>query len=226
MARESACERPQTPGWSGPGASQSGSLRSFVCWPPHHWLPKTRRKRRPCRPSRTLISCGFACFAMRSDDGRSKRRLGPGARVQRDDEVEGAKPQPPPIIPAEDSFDDWAFGGKDGERRFRAQLDKLLQRKIQDIEQVFLLTEAQRRKLKLAGRGDIQRLLEMVEDARSEFQLARTNLRRLTELQKNLRLVELRVSDGLFEIGSLFAKTLRKLVEEKQLARRSANLVR
>jgi len=141
----------------------------------------------------------------------------------REDAGDGAKPEPVPIIPAEDSFDDWAFGGKSGEERFRNQLDKLLQRKIHEVEQVFQLTEAQRRKLKLAGRGDIQRLLEMVEDARREFQLARSDLRRLAELQKDLRLVELRVSDGLFEMGSLFAKTLRKMIDEKQLIRRAAN---
>jgi hypothetical protein len=146
-----------------------------------------------------------------------------GQKGPRDADPDGARPEPAPIIPAEDSFDDWAFGGKDGEKRFRGQLDKLLQRKLHEVEQVFQLSQAQRRKLQLAGRGDIQRLLDMVEDARREFQLARSNLRRLTELQKDLRLVELRVSDGLFEIGSLFAKTLRKMNGEKQLIRRAAN---
>jgi hypothetical protein len=146
-----------------------------------------------------------------------------GQNLLRNDVLDEATPEPAPIIPAQDSFDDWAFGGKAGEQRFRNQLDKLLRRKVNEVEQFFQLTEAQRRKLTLAGRGDIQRLLEMVEDARKEFQLARTNVRRLAELQKDLRLVELRVSDGLFEMGSLFAKTLRKMVDEKQLVRRSAN---
>ena len=144
----------------------------------------------------------------------------------RDDAEDGAKPEPAPIIPAEDSFDDWAFGGKAGEQRFRSQIDKLLEKKIHEVEQIFQLTEVQRRKLKLAGRGDIQRLLEMVEDARREFQLARLNIKRLAELQKNLRLVELRVNDGLFDMGSLFAKTLRKMVDEKQLVRRAENVIR
>jgi hypothetical protein len=143
----------------------------------------------------------------------------------KDDAADAAKPVPPPIIPAEDSFDDWAFGGKAGEQRFRAQLDKLLDRKIREVEQLFRLSDAHRRKLKLAGRGDIQRLLEMVEDARREFQSARRNPRRLAELQEDIRLVELRVSDGLFEMGSLFTKTLRKMIDEKQVARRSAKLL-
>jgi hypothetical protein len=123
-------------------------------------------------------------------------------------------------VPAEDSFDDWAFGGEEGEKRFRHQLDRLLQRKIREVEQIFQLTDAQRQKLRLAGRGDIKRLLEMVEDARSEFRQARSDLNRLTELRNDLRLVELRVTEGPFEMGSLFAKTIRKMMEEKQLQRR------
>jgi hypothetical protein len=139
----------------------------------------------------------------------------------RDDAEEGAgKPEPESIIPAEDSFDDWAFGGEDGARRFRDQLDKLLVSKILEVEQVFRLTHAQRQKLMLAGRGDLLRLLDVVEDARSEFQRARWDIDRLTELRKDLGFVDLRVTEGPFEMGSLFSKTLRKMLDEKQLVRR------
>jgi hypothetical protein len=125
-------------------------------------------------------------------------------------------------VPADDSFDDWAFGGVQGETRFRDQLDKLLQRRIREVEQIFQLTDAQRRKLLLAGRGDIKRLLEVIDDARSEFQLARSDLHRLTELRSDLRLVELRIIEGPFGLGSLFDKTLRKMIDEKLLRRRRA----
>ena len=66
----------------------------------------------------------------------------------------------------EDSFDDWAFGGEQGEKRFRDQLDTLLETKLQVIDRVLLLNEPQRRKLKLAGRGDIKHLLDMVDGSR------------------------------------------------------------
>ncbi len=129
-------------------------------------------------------------------------------------------------IPDEDSFDDWAFGGEQGEKRFRDQLDDLLHSKLQAVDRLFQLTEPQRRKVKLAGRGDIKHLLEMVNDSRREFERACLDIRRLPELQKQLRLVDLRVSIGPFEAGSILAKTLRKMFDEKELTARPATTVR
>jgi hypothetical protein len=128
-------------------------------------------------------------------------------------------------IPDDDSFDDWAFGGEQGEKRFRDQVDNLLQSKLQVVSRVFQLTEPQRRKVKLAGRGDIKHLLEMVDDSRREFKRASVDVRRLPDLQEQLRLVELRVSNGPFEAGSMLAKTLRKLFDEKELIARPVNTV-
>lgn len=125
-------------------------------------------------------------------------------------------------ITDEDSFDDWAFGGEQGEKRFRDQLDTILETKLQVVDRVFQLTESQRRKLKLAGRGDIKHLLDMVDGSRQEFQRACLDARRLPELQKRLRLIELRVSDGPFEAGSILAKTLRKMADEKELTSRAS----
>ncbi len=129
-------------------------------------------------------------------------------------------------VPDEDSFDDWAFGGEQGAKRFRDQLDILLQSKLQVVDRVFQLTEQQRRKVKLAGHGDIKHLLEMVDDSRREFQRARLDMRRLPELQRQLRLVDLRVIKGPFEADSILAKTLRKMLEEKELTVRPATAVR
>ena len=129
-------------------------------------------------------------------------------------------------IPDEDSFDDWAFGGDQGEKRFRDQLDNLLQNKLWAVERVFQLTEQQRRKVKLAGLGDIKHLLEMVNDSRREFERACLDIRRLPILQKQIRLIDLRVSTGPFEAGSILAKTLRKMSDENQLTARPETTVR
>jgi hypothetical protein len=172
----------------------------------------------PSRPS-TCSDCDF--FATRQGAGNSRRRPEAQPRHRRDDAEEGAgKPEPESIIPAEDSFDDWAFGAVDGARRFRDQLEKLLRRKIHEVDQVFQLTVAQRQKLMLAERGDLLRLLDVVEDTRSEFQRARLDSDRLTELRKDLGFVDLSVTNGPFEMGSLFSKMLHKMLDEKQLVRR------
>ncbi|MFO0890155.1 MAG: hypothetical protein U0790_13575 [Isosphaeraceae bacterium] len=134
---------------------------------------------------------------------------------------EGAAPREP-MIPVEDSFEDWAFDGMAGAAKFRQQLEKLLDRKLAEVKQVFHLSEAQERKLRLAGKGDVQRVLDLIEQTRREFERSRSNPDRLVELRRNLRLIELRVSDGLFEMDSLLTKTLRKLYDGKQLVRRTS----
>ncbi len=135
---------------------------------------------------------------------------------------EDAPPAPAPIIPEEDSFDDWAFGGEAGARRFREQLDGLLEKKLRGVDTLFVLTEPQRKKLQLAGKGDIRRVLELVDRARDEYARARADAGRLAELQKDLKLIELRITDGLFEDRSLFTKTLRKMFDDRQLTRKPA----
>jgi hypothetical protein len=129
-------------------------------------------------------------------------------------------------IPDEDSFEDWAFGGEDGEKRFRDQLDDLLDSKLQAVDRATRLTASQRRKLRLAGRGDIKRLLDLIDDARTEFERASADLRRLPDLQTRLLLVDLRVSKGLFEAGSITAKTLRKMADEQAHSSRLSDTTR
>lgn len=138
-----------------------------------------------------------------------------------------------PMVP-DAIFDDWAFAGKPGADRFRDQVDVLLKnkleglltKKVDEVEQMFLLTAAQRQKLILAGHGDIKRLLDSVEEARREFDLAEQDVDRLSEVRNKLRTVDLLVTYGPFELGSLFQKTLLKMFDEKQLKRRSPSVKR
>src|SRR4029079_3913829 len=62
----------------------------------------------------------------------------------------GDAEEPEALSDDDDSFDGWAFGGKEGRRKFRLQLDRLLDRKLAEVKQFFDLTEAQERKLRLA----------------------------------------------------------------------------
>ncbi|QEH33723.1 hypothetical protein OJF2_22290 [Aquisphaera giovannonii] len=157
-------------------------------------------------------------------DGRNLKRIPqpPAIVVEPPAEAGAAAPAPTPIIPQDDSFDDWAFGGGDGLAKFREQLDRLLESRLREVEAMFALSDAQRRKLRLAGKGDIRRVLDLIEEAREEFDQARVDVRRLAELQRDLKLIELRVSEGLFRDRSLFSKTLRKMFDDRQLTRRPA----
>jgi hypothetical protein len=129
-------------------------------------------------------------------------------------------------IPDDGSFDDWAFGGEDGEKRFRGQLDSLLASELQALDRTFQLTEAQRRKLRLAGRGDIKHLLDQIDDSRTELERACEDIRQLPALQASLLLIDVRVSKGLFQTDSILAKTLRKMHVRKELTPRAATTAR
>lgn len=126
------------------------------------------------------------------------------------------------FIPADDSFEDWAFGGDSGESKFHSQLDAALRGKLRSLDRVYPLSRELRRKLLLAGRGDIKRLLEMIDEARLEFEGARLDVQRLPQLRHHLLQIDLRISRGLFESGSILAKTLGKLETERELTPRRA----
>jgi hypothetical protein len=130
---------------------------------------------------------------------------------------DGDDVEPAPSLPV-GTLDDWAFGGKQGFQRFRGQLDVMLTTKIHEVERTLRLTPRQRQKLRLAGHGDIARLLDLVNDARKEFELAKSDIDRLAEVQRYLRSVDLRIVSGPFESSSLFAKTLRKMAHEEGIA--------
>jgi hypothetical protein len=78
------------------------------------------------------------------------------------------------------------------------------------------LTEADRAKLRVAGRGDIKRFFDQVEDRRRDFEVDRrpfkTGLVALRRLEPLSRLYQ----DGPFGDSSLFAKTLRKINDDRK----------
>ncbi len=120
-------------------------------------------------------------------------------------------------MPVEDTFEEWAFGGEPEEKRFREQLSRLLETKLETVSQYFALSEVQRKKLHLAGLGDVKHLLDRVHESRQAFAGACADIRLLPLLQTRLRVVEDQISSGPFESGSMLLKTLRKMSNELEL---------
>src|SRR5690349_5070920 len=81
---------------------------------------------------------------------------GVGAHAQEvdDDEPEVVQPARPGFILNEPQFAQWAFGAQDTSA-VRSRLESFLTIKIEAVDRACGLTEAQKIKLKLAGRGDI-----------------------------------------------------------------------
>jgi len=171
---------------------------------------------------------GFARLEALKPAPREELRIGPAGiplfRVldepdQEDNQDENA-PAERRFVVAEETFERWLFGSTGDAESGRAYLEALLQRKLNDINLVRELTAVQRKKLILAGRGDIKRLFDRIEEERKEFHVVRTDPDRCGRFLQELQPLRVTIRQGPFEFGSIFAKTLKKMLDEGQLARR------
>jgi hypothetical protein len=146
-------------------------------------------------------------------------------RLVRDEPEDGEEPdenapKAPRAVVSEDSFDRVLFGSTGDAESGRAYMESILKQKIEELGQVRRLTTAQWKRLLMAGRGDIKRLFDRIEEERKEFTLLRTDADRCVDFLRELQPLRLAIRQGPFELGSIYAKTLRKMLDEGELARR------
>jgi hypothetical protein len=130
------------------------------------------------------------------------------------------------------NFDEAVFGPASGTTFDpavkRQLLTALLARKVSDVERVCELTADQRKKLELAGRGDLYRLFEQIEDLRLRCQAVcehdqeQNAMTLLLEWGKSvlreIQPLKAALGTGPFGERSLFAKTLAGMISPGQLA--------
>lgn len=100
------------------------------------------------------------------------------------------------------------------ERRF---LEARLQEKLGNCSD-FGLSGDQRAKLELAGRGDIKHFLDRVDEVRQRFLAAQGDRFAVTALIRECKSFPNAIRVGVFEEGSLFAKTFARVVTREQFA--------
>jgi hypothetical protein len=152
-------------------------------------------------------------------------RLEPEPAEDQDDADElgqpmnGQRPPGPRFLVPSSYFDDLIFGNrKEGDVRDR--LLAVLKQRIKYLKDGYALSPAQEQKLLLAGKGDLKRLFDEVEDARSLFEQARTDEDRLRAFLQDVAMLRFRLSANLFDGQSLFTKAFLKMRSEKQLVRK------
>lgn len=122
------------------------------------------------------------------------------------------------------NFDQWVFGGQQNSTAARARFDSLLKVNIEELERICGLNEAQKKKLLLAGRGDVKRFLDQVEEKRKEFQAVRTDQNKFGQFYQTLRPLQTQYAAGLFGEGSFYAKSAKSTLEPEQAARYEAQM--
>jgi hypothetical protein len=117
------------------------------------------------------------------------------------------------------NFDRWLFDDGGDEAVRQRHLDDLLRANVEALAGKYKLSEPQRAKLRLAGRGDIKRFFDNVEERRRDFETDRRDLQAGVAALHRLAPLSQLYRDGPFGDSSLFAKTLRKIRHECDAAK-------
>src|SRR5581483_8514669 len=80
-----------------------------------------------------------------------------------DDDPPAAMPAPERLGMERINLDQWLFDGQGNYAGARQRLNSMLAFHVEDIDRVCKLTEAQKTKLRLLGRGDINRFFDCYE---------------------------------------------------------------
>ncbi len=115
------------------------------------------------------------------------------------------------------NIDNWVYGNDDGANSAQETLESRLQMKTGPLARTFNLSDNQKQKLLLAGRGDIRRFLGRVEQLKSRYHRNRLTVDDWRVVRQES--LHLRASlSGLFAGDSLFAKTLSSVLTPEQFA--------
>jgi len=132
--------------------------------------------------------------------------------------VEAPAPEQPQFIYSDENFNQWVFGVNRNPQAARSRLDSLLTVRMEDADRACTLTDAQKAKLRLAGRGDLKHYFDKVDLARKRFELVRSDQNKINEFLQEIQPLTSIANAGPFADGSLFAKTLARTLTPAQTA--------
>ncbi len=147
------------------------------------------------------------------------------AKAQDDDDppadAQLAQPQVANFEIQENQFDSWIFQNFPTAAAARKKLDQMLSLQMDDVDRACQLTESQKKKLLLAGRGDMVQFYEQVEVVRKKFLLVRRDQQKFNEIWQDISPLQVKFQAGLFGDDSFYHKTLRNMLKGEQLSKYS-----
>lgn len=102
---------------------------------------------------------------------------------------------------------------------FRKRMEGLAATELDVVDRRVSLTEAQKKKLKLAARGDIEQHISRANELRPKLTSKPLDQAQYVELMDELRPLRMVLQTGLVSESSLFRKTLRHCLTDNQRAR-------
>ena len=150
---------------------------------------------------------------------------GPIARAQDDDEPEenqnaraavkmrGVMVQQMANV---EQVDQWIFGRLGGSGGARTKLDSSLKLRIEDLDRKCHISDLQKKKLLLAGRGDIKRFFDKIEDVKRKFQNGQNDPN--ANIWQDIQPLQIELNTGLFGDDSIYKKTISKTLDGDQIS--------
>src|SRR5439155_14939241 len=124
----------------------------------------------------------------------------------------------------DEQFDQWVFRPNGNATMARKRLESLLTLQLDEIDRACRLTDAQKNKLHLAGRGDMKRIFDTYEAAKRKFNALGNDVQRIQEVMPDVAPVQKAMQGGLSTTDSLLHKSLRHTLTAEQLAKYDAVL--
>jgi hypothetical protein len=106
--------------------------------------------------------------------------------------------------------------GDDKARRQR--LESILRSRVDSVAKNYRMSEPHKKKLLLAGQGDIKRYLDSLQDSLVKLDDVSDDPDKIREASLELEQLRTHYASGMFKKGSIFAKTLDKILSETQTA--------
>jgi hypothetical protein len=149
------------------------------------------------------------------------------ARADDDDEDEPANPQvavQPNFVLTPEIFDQWMFGGvvthpgKSSDGQLSQRCQAVLELRINAIDRVCTLSDAQKAKLRLAASGDIKRFCDDYEQLRQKYLSTKHDQSDVNRIFTAIQPLRQQWQNGILSQQSLFQKVFTSTLQPDQIA--------
>jgi hypothetical protein len=116
----------------------------------------------------------------------------------------------------DEQFEQWVFQQYGNAATARTKLKESLELYTEDVDQTCVLSDSQKRKLRLAGQGDIERFFRKFADVKAKFQSVRNDQQKVNEIFQDISPLQAQMTSGLFDRDSLLQKSLVNTINREQ----------
>ena len=116
------------------------------------------------------------------------------------------------------NFDQWVFNGRSGHGGGRAWFEAHLALKLDELDRVCKLTDAQKLKLRLAGWGDAKRFLDLYDEKFRKFQAVKHDQTKINEIFQEIQPLQQMLNNGTYGRTSMFGKAVASTLSGEQIS--------